>query len=181
LSSVAVALFSRSPRARLRVRRESSHSTGLGEWHTPCRGSRIVPARLLQLLAAANRSDMPVPDWCCPPSCKRIATVLQSGEKRHDDFSDIGATGETRRARSCATPCKTTFGHAASATRSCVCERAMTNWSQPCDQPEQHHKSERSCAFARVPPVREWVRACSSSRKHLGTMRTRTRLDGRAL
>src|SRR5690242_12365467 len=35
-------------------------STGLGEWHTPCRGSRIVPARLLNLLASATCADTPV-------------------------------------------------------------------------------------------------------------------------
>jgi hypothetical protein len=43
-------------------------STGLGEWHTPCRGSRIGPARLLQRLVVATHSDEPgFPRWCCPP------------------------------------------------------------------------------------------------------------------
>lgn len=69
---------------------------------------------MLQLLVAATRSDEPgFPPLVLPPSCKRIATVLRSGEKRHDDFSDAGAASGIRRTRPCSTPCKTAFGHAA--------------------------------------------------------------------
>jgi hypothetical protein len=94
---------------------------------------------LLQFLAAASRSDVQFPDWCCPLSCKRIATVVRSGEKRHDNFSDVGATGETRRAALCDTLQDNVRSRCSDDAFS-ECEAAMTNWSRSCDQPEQRIK-----------------------------------------
>jgi len=96
------------------------------------------------------------------PSCKRIATVLRSGEKRHDDFSDAGAASGIRRARPCSTPCKTTFGHAIAATLHARApgDDELVATARPS---EQRTKSDWSCAFARVPPHGTRLRGCSSS------------------